>query len=68
LIAVWGQEDIVILVSHAGPVRCDLTRSVVRIHPECGHWPHTVKFGEFDDLPSRALLCALIAAPGSPGR
>ena len=50
LMTVWGAEDIIIPVSHAEAVRRELPRSVVRIIPECGHWPQMEKPSQFNSL------------------
>ncbi len=50
LMTVWGANDIIIPVSHAEAVRRDLPESVVRIIPECGHWPQMEKPGQFNPM------------------
>ena len=50
LMTVWGAEDIIIPVSHADAVRRELPDSVVQVIPECGHWPHMEKPGEFNPM------------------
>lgn len=50
LMTVWGAEDIIIPVSHAENVRRELPESVVQVIPECGHWPHMEKPGEFNPM------------------
>ena len=50
LMTVWGTEDIIIPVSHADAVRRELPNSVVRVIPECGHWPQMEKPGQFNPM------------------
>ena len=50
LMTVWGAEDIIIPVSHADDVRRELPDSVVRVIPECGHWPQMEKPGQFNPM------------------
>ena len=50
LMTVWGADDIIIPVSHAEAVRRELPESVVRIIPECGHWPQMEKPGQFNPI------------------
>ncbi len=50
LMTVWGAEDIIIPVSHADAVRRELPNSVVRVIPECGHWPQMEKPGQFNPM------------------
>ncbi len=59
LLTVWGREDNIIPVSHARLVRQELPHSVVRIMPQCGHWPHMEKAEQFNDLLIRFLRGAL---------
>ena len=59
LMTVWGQEDRLVPASHAELVRHELPHSVVRIIPQCGHWPHMEKAEEFNDLLIRFLTGAL---------
>ena len=47
---VWGQEDIIIPISHAQAVKRALPESVVHIVPECGHWPQMEKPELFNRL------------------
>lgn len=56
---VWGQEDRLVPASHAELVRHELPHSVMRIIPQCGHWPHMEKAEEFNDLLIRFLTGAL---------
>lgn len=55
LMTVWGAEDIIIPVSHAENVRRELPESVVRVIPECGHWPQMEKPGQFNPMLIRFL-------------
>ena len=50
LMTVWGQEDIIIPVSHADNVRRELPESLVRVIPECGHWPQMEKPDLFNPM------------------
>ena len=50
LMTVWGADDIIIPVSHADDVRRELPESVVRVIPECGHWPQMEKPGQFNSM------------------
>jgi pimeloyl-ACP methyl ester carboxylesterase len=59
LLTVWGREDNIIPVSQAGVVRQELPHSLVRIMPQCGHWPHMEKAEQFNDLLIRFLRGAL---------
>jgi len=55
LLTIWGEEDSIIPVSHAAAVRRALPRSVTRVIPECGHWPHMEKAEQFNELLVRFL-------------
>ncbi len=59
MMTVWGEEDIILPVSHATAVQKALPHSVVRTLPECGHWPHMEKSDEFNDLLTRFLRGSL---------
>ena len=50
LMAVWGEEDNIIPAVHAEEVRRAIPHSLVRVLPQCGHWPHMEKSDEFNDL------------------
>ena len=50
LMTIWGAEDIIIPVSHAEAVRRELPASVVRVIPECGHWPQMEKPDQFNPM------------------
>ena len=50
LMTVWGADDIIIPVSHAEAVGRELPESTVRVIPECGHWPHMEKPGQFNAM------------------
>ena len=54
-LTIWGEEDSIIPVSHAAAVRRALPRSVTRVIPECGHWPHMEKAEQFNELLVRFL-------------
>ena len=55
IMTVWGAEDRYIPVSHAYLNGRALPQTVVRIIPECGHWPHMEKAAEFNALTSQFL-------------
>ena len=55
LMTIWGEEDTILPVSQAAAVRRALPRSVTRVIPECGHWPHMEKAAQFNDLLVRFL-------------
>ena len=50
LLAVWGDEDLVIPPVSAAEVQRALPRSTVHVLPECGHWPHMEKPEEFNRI------------------
>jgi pimeloyl-ACP methyl ester carboxylesterase len=50
LLTIWGEEDAILPVSQAAAVRRALPRSVTRVIPECGHWPHMEKAEQFNEL------------------
>ena len=47
---LWGEEDIIIPVSHAGRIKEAIPQCLVRTFPQCGHWPHMEKADEFNAL------------------
>ena len=55
LLAVWGEEDLVIPPVKAEDVQRALPRSTVHVLPECGHWPHMEKPEEFNRILTRFL-------------
>ncbi len=59
LLTVWGENDIIIPVSHAASVRKVLPHSLVHTIPQCGHWPHMEKAEEFNRLLTQFLEGAL---------
>jgi len=63
MMTVWGEEDIILPVSHATAMQEALPHSVVRTIPECGHWPHMEKADEFNDLLARFLRGSLDHQP-----
>ena len=67
LLTVWGAEDQILPASHAMTVRETLPHSVVRILPQCGHWPHMEKAEEFNDLLIQFLNGQLDSPSQSPG-
>ncbi len=50
LLAVWGEEDLVIPPVSEEEVRRALPRSTIHVLPECGHWPHMEKPEEFNRI------------------
>ena len=50
LLAVWGEEDLVIPPFKAEDVQLALPCSTVHVLPECGHWPHMEKPEEFNRI------------------
>ncbi len=50
ILAVWGEEDLVIPPVRAEDVRRALPRSTVHVLPECGHWPQMEKPEEFNRI------------------
>ena len=61
LLAVWGEEDLVIPPVKAEDVRRALPRSSIHVLSECGHWPHMEKPDEFN-----RILTGFLSQP-SPG-
>ena len=55
VLTVWGQEDIVLPASQANEVARLLPRSIVKIFPECGHWPHMEQEATFNQLITKFL-------------
>ena len=67
LMTIWGEEDAIIPASQAIAVRRALPRSVTRVLPECGHWPHMEKAEQFNELLVRFLDGSLTnTTPDSP--
>ena len=68
LLAVWGEEDLVIPPVSAEEVSRALPRSTVHVLPECGHWPHMEKPEEFNriltDFLSQPSPTAAVSAQG----
>ena len=50
LLAVWGEDDLVIPPINAGDIRSVVPDSTVRVLPECGHWPQMEKPEEFNEI------------------
>ena len=50
LMTIWGENDRIIPVRHADDVRRELPDSVVRVIPECGHWPQMEKPDQFNPM------------------
>ena len=67
LMTIWGEEDAIIPASQAVAVRRALPRSVTRVIPECGHWPHMEKAEQFNEMLVRFLDGSLTnTTPDSP--
>lgn len=50
LLAVWGEEDLVIPPISVEDVLRVAPASTVHVMPECGHWPHMEKPEEFNKI------------------
>ena len=50
VLAVWGEDDLVIPPVKAEDVKRALPRSTVHVLSECGHWPHMEKPEEFNRI------------------
>ncbi len=50
LMTIWGEQDRIIPVSHAGAVRRRLPKSLVHTFPDCGHWPQMEQAERFNNL------------------
>ena len=50
VLAVWGEEDLVIPPVKAEDVKRALPHSTVRVLPECGHWPQMEKPEQFNRI------------------
>ena len=61
LLAVWGEEDLVIPPVKAADMQRALPRSTVHVLPECGHWPHMEKPEEFN-----RILTGFLSQPSPP--
>ncbi len=60
LLAVWGEEDLVIPPVKASDVERALPESTVHVLTECGHWPHMEKPDEFN-----RILTEFLSRPSS---
>ena len=67
LMTVWGEQDIIIPISHADWIRRELPNSTVLTMPECGHWPHMEKPDEFNHLLTTFLRHATVDGTGPAG-
>ena len=71
LLAVWGEEDLVIPPVSAEEVRRALPHSTVHVLPECGHWPHMEKPEDFNriltDFLSHSSHPAAVRGRGAEG-
>ena len=61
LLAVWGEEDAVIPPIEEEDVRRVVPDSTIHVLPECGHWPHMEKPGEFN-----RILTDFLSQPSQP--
>ena len=61
LLAVWGEEDLVIPPVKAADMQRALPKSTVHVLPECGHWPHMEKPEEFN-----RILTGFLSQPSPP--
>ena len=50
ILTVWGREDIVIPASQTKEVARMLPHGILKIIPECGHWPHMEQEETFNQL------------------
>ena len=64
VMTVWGEQDIIIPISHADEIRQELPNSTVVTIPECGHWPHMEKSEEFNHLLTSFLRHATVDGIG----
>ena len=67
LMTVWGENDIVVSVSHAEMFRRDLPNSPIYTIPECGHWPHMEHADHFNSLLTAFLKDAPVDCSGRAG-
>ena len=72
LLAVWGEEDLVIPPIREEDILRVVPDSTVRVLPECGHWPQMEKPEEFNniliDFLSRSLTVDSAPAGSVSGR
>lgn len=61
LLAVWGEEDLVIPPISVEDVLSVAPASTVHVMPECGHWPHMEKPEEFNEI-----LTSFLSGRSSP--
>ena len=59
LMCLWGEQDNIIPVSHSSLIKNAIPQSLVRTLPQCGHWAHMEKAGEFNNLLTRFLGSSL---------
>lgn len=67
LMTVWGENDVVVSVSHANMFRQEMPLSTVHTMPECGHWPHMEKPDGFNALLTAFLKSSPVGGSGSSG-
>ena len=61
LLAVWGEDDLVIPPIKEDDVRRVVPDSSVHVLPECGHWPQMEKPDEFNEI-----LTDFLSQPSQP--
>ena len=66
LLAVWGEDDLIIPPIKADEVRSVLPHSTVHVLTECGHWPHMEKPEEFNRILTSFLSQPSPVAPHAP--
>ena len=66
LLAVWGEDDLIIPPLRAEDVRSVLPGSTVHVLTECGHWPHMEKPEEFNRILTTFLSTTSPAAAEAP--
>lgn len=62
LLAVWGENDLVIPPIQIEDVLSVAPESTVRVLPRCGHWPHMEKPDEFNEMLTEFLSRSETAA------
>ena len=67
LLAVWGEEDLVIPPISVDDVLRVAPASTVHVMPECGHWPHMEKPEEFNEILTSFLARPTTSHPAPAG-
>ena len=67
LLAVWGEEDLVIPPISVEDVHKVAPESTVHVMPECGHWPHMEKPEEFNEILTSFLARPTTSHPAPAG-